>query len=129
MLKIYLAHIDYELHTKNKTYYIGDKTYHTILDEAEAEIKTKEVSAYSDEAARLYRYVGPCAVYNKGKGMVAVYEYFLDSYTIKEWVDPEVTLVATLSYKEHSCSMEKLMKLPATDVIAYFKQEGLCFQN
>jgi hypothetical protein len=129
MLKIYLAKLKCELHIKNKIKHIGEKTYYTILDESDADTKTKEFSVYSDDATQLYRYVGPCAVYNKRKGMVAVYEYFLDTYTIKEWVDPDAKLVANLSYKEHSCSMEKLMTLPATDVIAYFKQEGLCFQN
>lgn len=128
MLKIYLGCIDYELHTKNKIRYIGEKTYYTILDESDANTKTKEVSVYSDEATELYRYFGPCAVYNKRKGMVAVYEYFLDTYTIKEWSDPDAKLVVNLSYKEASCSMKKLMELSAKDVIAYLKQEGLNLQ-
>ena len=124
MLKIYLCTLDCELHTKNKKISIGKYTYYNIENECNAITKTTEFSAYSDDAMKIYNHVGVCIIHNKRKGKVVTYDYYGDVYCLKEWIEPDAKLVASLSYKEQSCSMERLMKLPATDVIAYLKQEG-----
>lgn len=126
MLKIYLCTVHYELHSGDKKCQLGTWDYFVIADENHVSTHTKMWSAYSEDAAKVYG--GGCHIYEKKKGRTARYTLlsdFMRDATLKEWEEPNAQLVAHISYKERACSMKHLMTLPATDVIAYLKQEGL----
>lgn len=121
MLKIYLATIIYELQTTDKKELLDTHEYFVIKEEKDAVPSTKEFGAYSTDAAKIY--INGCDIYEKKKGRKAVYSSWPGDVWINEWSEPDAKLIAHICYKEKSCSMAQLMKLPATDVIAYFKQE------
>lgn len=123
MLKIYLRSTEYELHDKNKVIDIGSSCNHVIKEEAEAVSKTTELGAYTDEAMKTYRWASGVA--QKKRGRVACYGIFFDEVYLREWKSPDAKLVVHDTYEETTCSVRDLMFLPAPDVIAYLKQEGL----
>ena len=123
MLKIYLRTTEYELVTpKHSTELITSHDY-VIRDESFATDKTFELDAYTPEAQHNYDFI--CEMKQTKKGVKA--NYWHDGYytCVKQWKEPEAKLVLHCSYEETSCSMKRLMQLPAPDVIAYIKQEGL----
>lgn len=123
MLKIYLCTVEYSLLNGDHDEHLSTHTGFVIRDECEAVTKTEEWNAYTKEAMRAYNH--SCEWKQTRKGMKTIYWTWDGPICIKEWRAPDVKLVANVSYKESSCSMAELMKLPATDVIAYLKQEGL----
>lgn len=123
MLKIYLRTTEYELITqKHSTKLITSHDY-VIRDESFATDKTIEFGAYTRDAQKNYDFI--CEMRKTKKGVKAIYWY--DGYftRVKQWKDPDATLLLHCSYEEVWCSMQRLMQLPAPDVIAYLKQEGL----
>ena len=125
MLKIYLCTVSYELKTSDCIEHISSKEYYVIKNEQDAVTKTIELSAYSQEAEKIYN--GTCELHKKKKGCLAMYFTWDRTFYVKEWIEPDAKLIVSRSFKEESCSMKHLMTLPATDVIEYFKQEGLNF--
>ena len=125
MLKIYLCHTEYEIHSGDQIKYLCGNSHYVIRDESVAVAKTVEWGAYTEEAKDAYDF--SCDLRMTRKGMKASYWTWDDYVTIKEWLAPDAKLVAHVSYEEKSCSAGYLLKLPVTDVIAYLKQEGLSF--
>ena len=125
MLKIYLCHTEYELHNKDQKKYLCSNSHYVIRDESVAVAKTVEWGAYTEEAKDAYDYT--CELRQTKKGIKAMYWNWDGGVYAKEWLAPDAKLVAYVSYEEKSCSAGHLLKLPATDVIAYLKQEGLNF--
>lgn len=123
MLKIYLCTVEYELHKGGSVIHLSTWSDYVIRDEENAYSKTKEFGAYTEEAQQAYCHT--CELTQTKKGIKAYYWTWDRSIYAEEWIAPDAKLVAHASYKETSCSMERLMKLPAPDVIAYLKQEGL----
>jgi hypothetical protein len=123
MLKIYFTTITYELVAGDKKESLDSYQYYTIEEEQDAVSTTREFSAYSEEAAKVY--LNGCDIYEKKKGRRAVYRGWPSDIWVSEWLEPDAKLIVCCSYKEKSCSMHELMKLDANDVIAYLKQEGL----
>lgn len=124
MLKIYLCTLHYDLQTSKETEYLGSHSSYVIKDESTVANKTKEFSVYSEEASEVYYKQYTIKQKRRGK-VVKCYVNYDSAYCLKEWKEPDAKLVARLTYEEQSCSMKHLMTLPATDVIAYLKQEGL----
>lgn len=127
MLKIYLCTIEYYLQNENQTKYLCSNSDYIIRDESAAIPKTKEWGAYTDDAKEAYSY--SCDLHKTKKGIKAMYWTWENEICVKEWLAPNAKLVAKLSFKEKSCSAGHLLKLPATEVIAYLKQEGMYFQT
>ena len=123
MLKIYLCELKYELQDENRIIHLSTNTHYEIADEVAAVPKTIEFGAYTEEAANVY--VHSCELRETKKGIKAEYWTWEGTVYAKEWIAPNVKLVVHIAYKESSCSMKRLMELPAPDVIAYLKQEGL----
>ena len=123
MLKIYLRTIKYEIHNDGKTVKLNDNCCYVIRDEEVAVSKTIELGAYTDEAHRVYVYSSD--VKQKKKGKQAYYCGWPCEVYLKEWEAPDAKLVLNVTYKKDDCSMKELMTLPASDVVAYLKQEGL----
>lgn len=123
MLKIYLRTTEYELCTKNCTIDLIISHDYVIRDESFATDKTFELDAYTDKAQLNYDFI--CEMRQTKKGVKA--KYWHDGYytCIRQWKEPEAKLVLHCSYDEAWCSMRRLMELPAPDVIAYLKQEGI----
>lgn len=121
MLKIYLCTVEYYLQNE----YLSTDYSYVIRDEAVAVEKTKEWSAYTEEARSAYNRI--CEWKQTKKGIKTIYWTWDGPVYAKQWVDPGAKLIAYITYQETSCSMKKLMELPATDVIAYLKQEGMSF--
>jgi hypothetical protein len=129
MLKIYLCTVEYSLQYGNQEEYLSTDTSFVIRDEAEAVEKTKEWGAYTAEARSAYNHI--CEWKQTKKGIKAIYNtsWYDDDVCVKEWLAPNAKLIANISYQEASCTAGHLLKLPATDVIAYLKQEGMSFQT
>jgi hypothetical protein len=123
MLKIYRATIVYELETKKQKALLDSHSYFIIKEEKNVVSTYQEFGAYSEEAAKAY--LNGCDIYEKRKGRRALYMSWPSEVWVNEWSEPDAKLIVRATYKETSCSMQQLMKLPATDVIAYLKQEGL----
>ena len=123
MLKIYLCTVKYHLQDKDKDIYLSTDTRYIIRDEADAVTKTKEWSAYTKEARSAYNHT--CEWKETKRGIKTYYWTWDGPFCVKQWIAPEAKLVAHITYEETSCSMRHLMELPAPDVIAYLKQEGL----
>lgn len=123
MLKIYLCTVEYELHNKDRVIRLSTWSDYVIRDEESASPKTKEFGACTEEARQTYCHT--CELTQTKKGVKAYYWTWDRSVYVKDWIAPDAKLVAHFSYEEKPCSMERLMKLPAPDVIAYLKQEGL----
>lgn len=123
MLKIYLRTTKYELHTEKHSIDLITSHDYVIRDESFATDKTFELDAYSDKAQHNYDFI--CEMRQTKKGVKA--NYWHDGYytCVKQWKEPEAKLILHCSYDEASCSMKRLMNLPAPDVIAYIKQEGI----
>ena len=123
MLKIYLRTTEYELLTsKHSTKLITSRDY-VIRDESVATDRTIELGAYTREAQANYDFI--CEMHQTKKGVKAIYWHDGTFTRAKQWKDPGATLLLHCSYEEAWCSMKRLMQLPAPDVIAYIKQEGL----
>ena len=125
MLKIYLCTVEYYLQAGDKIKYLSSDSSYVIRDESEAVEKTKEWGAYTEEAINAYNH--HCEWKQTKKGMKVIYWNWNYDICVKEWLAPNAKLVAHITYKESSCTAGHLLKLPATDVIAYLKQEGLSF--
>ena len=123
MLKIYLCNIEYELHNNGRIINLSTDSQYAIIDEESAIPRTVEFGAYTEDAVNAYSH--SCELQKTRKGIKAFYWTWDCPVYAKEWVAPDAKLVVNISYKEEPCSMKRLMELPATDVIAYFKQEGL----
>ena len=123
MLKIYLMKLKYELHTKDTTIDLSTSSGYVIQDEAKAINDTIELGAYTKEASDMYNY--EVGLRQTKKGIRASYWTCDSMFYLKQWIVPDAKLVVHLVYEEASCSMRKLMELPAQDVIAYLKQEGM----
>ena len=123
MLKIYLCTAEYYLHNVDQTIYLISDSNYVIRNEADAVTKIKEWSAYTEEAKKAYKY--SCRLHQTKKGIKAMYWNWDGGVSAKEWIAPNAKLVANITYEEAACSMKRLMELPAPDVIAYLKQEGL----
>ena len=124
MLKIYLKTISHEIHNDGAEYKVRHSSFYTIEDDAVAHAYTKEHSLYDDNITHVLSYYQS---YDRKRGRVAwVYgdDYYLK---FKQWKAPNAKLIEHVSYKDHSCSMNALCRLPADKVIAYLKQEGLNF--
>jgi hypothetical protein len=123
MLKIYLRTTQYELHTGKHTIDLITSRDYVIRDESFATDKTFELGAYTSKAYYNYDFI--CEMCETKKGIKA--KYWHDGYytCVKQWKEPDAKLVMRCSYDEASCSMKRLMELPASDVIAYLKQEGI----
>jgi hypothetical protein len=123
MLKIYLRTTQYELHTKKHITELISSRHYVIRDESFAVDKTFELGAYTTTAQHEYDFI--CDMHQTKKGIKAKY-WHDDYYTcVKQWKEPDAKLVLYCSYEETSCSMKRIMELPAPDVIAYLKQEGI----
>lgn len=125
MLKIYLRTVEYEIHNEDKIGYLFSNSDYVIRDEEDAYSRTTDFDAYTVEAQE--HYIGRCDITQKRKGKTALYVSWDRSIYLQQWKAPNAKLVARLHYKEKPCSMKQLLTLPATDVIAYLKQEGLNF--
>lgn len=125
MLKIYLCTVEYYLCNKDHVKYLCSDSNYVIRDEAVAVSKTKEWGAYTEAAKEAYYY--DCDFHKTKKGIKAMYWNWDGGVYAKEWLAPNAKLVVHITYEEKSCSAGHLLKLPATDVIAYLKQEGLNF--
>lgn len=122
MLKIYLKTIINEIHSDGVEYDISHDSFYTIEDENCAESFTREYKLYSDEIQNAYTALD---IYEKKRGRI-VYASGDDCFLkFKEWKEPNAKLVQYVRYKECSCSMSQLFRLPADKVIAYLKQEGI----
>lgn len=123
MLKIYKRTIEYELHNEGCVKELNRDTEYVIRDEKNATPKTIEFGAYTDKAHEAY--IFSSELKQKKKGKLSYFYGWPSEFYLREWKAPNAKLVMHISYKESSCSMKYLMTLPATDVIAYLKQEGL----
>lgn len=123
MLKIYLCTIKYEIHNENKVKELATDSDYVIINEDEAVPETIELGAYTVEAQKKYVYASDLR--KKKKGMFAYFYGWPYEIYLREWDAPNAKLVIHLSYEEAWCSMKRLMELPANDVIAYLKQEGM----
>lgn len=123
MLKIYLCTVKYEIHNGDQKKYLESNADYVIRDESVTVDKVVEFGAYTEEAKNAYDY--SCKLQNTKRGMKASYWTWNDYVSVKEWVAPDAKLVAHVFYKEKACTAGHLLKLPAPDVIAYLKQEGL----
>ena len=123
MLKIYLRTTEYELVTPNHSTELITSRDYVIRDESFATDRIIEFDAYTREAQKNYDFI--CEMRQTKKGVKALYWH--DGYftCVKQWKEPNTQLVLHCSYEEAVCSMKRLMQLPAPDVIAYLKQEGL----
>lgn len=123
MLKIYLRTTQYELYTGKYTIDLITSRDYVIRDESFAVDKTFELGAYTSKAQFNYDFI--CEMRQTKKGVKA--KYWHDGYytCVKQWKEPDAKLVLHCSYEEAWCSMKHLMDLPADDVIAYLKQEGI----
>lgn len=123
MLKIYLRTTQYELHTRKYSIDLITSRDYVIRDESFATDKTFELDAYTSKAQSNYDFI--CEMRKTKKGVKA--KYWHDGYytCVKQWKEPDAKLILHCSYDEAWCSMSRLMELPAPDVIAYLKQEGL----
>ena len=123
MLKIYLRTTQYELHTGKHAVDLITSRHYVIRDESSAVDKTIELGAYTDKAWHNYDFI--CEMRQTRKGVKV--NYWHDGYytCVKQWKEPEAKLILHCSYEETTCSMKRLMELPAPDVIAYLKQEGI----
>ena len=123
MLKIYLRTTEYELHMSKHIIKLITSRDYVIRDESFAVDKTFELGAYTDRAKTNYDFI--CDMRRTKKGIKATY-WADGGYTcVRQWKEPEAKLILHCSYEPYSCSMKRLMELPAPDVIAYLKQEGL----
>lgn len=123
MLKIYLRTIKYEIHNEDRIAKLNTYSCYAIRDEEIAFSKTIELGAYTDEAQRAYAYSSDLT--QKKKGKLAYYCGWPSSVYLRQWKAPDAKLVMHLTYEEDDCSVKELMTLPAPDVIAYLKQEGM----
>ena len=121
MLKIYLMKHKYELHGKNRIIKLSTSSNYVIRDEEKAVNGTMEFDAYTEEADDMYNY--EVKLSQTKKGMRASYWTWDSIVYARQWIEPDAKLVIHIDYEETSCSMRKLMELPAIDVIAYLKQE------
>lgn len=123
MLKIYKRTIKYELHNEGCVKELNVDTEYVIRDEKSVAPKTAEFGAYTEKAHEAYIFCSELK--QKKKGKLSYFYGWPSEFYLREWDAPNAKLVMHVSYKESSCSMRRLMELPATDVIAYLKQEGL----
>lgn len=121
MLKIYLQTVEYEVHNENQIIKLSSDRDYVIRDEDVAVPKTIELGVYTNEAHKAYAHSSN--VVQKKKGKLAYFYGWPYEVYFKEWVAPDAKLVLRITYNEGNCSMKELMNLPATDVIAYLKQE------
>ena len=121
MLKIYLMRLKYELHGKNRIIKLSTSSNYVIRDEEKTVNGIMEFDAYTEEASDMYNY--EVKLTQTKKGMRASYWTWDSIVYARQWIEPYAKLVVHIDYEETSCSMRKLMELPATDVIAYLKQE------
>lgn len=122
MLKIYRKTIINEIYSDGVEYDISHDSFYTIEDEDYANSSVREYKLYGDEIQNAY---GTIDIFDKKRGRV-VYVYGDDCLLrFKQWKEPNAKLVQYVRYKECSCSMNQLFRLPADKVIAYLKQEGV----
>ena len=122
MLKIYRKTIINEIHSNGVEYDISHDSFYTIEDEDYAKSYVREYKLYGDEIQNAYSALD---IFDKKRGRV-VYVYGDDCLLrFKQWKEPNAKLVQYIHYKEHSCSMNELFRLPADKVIAYLKQEDV----
>ena len=121
MLKIYLVRMKYELHGKNKIMKLSTSSHYAIKEESDAIDDTIAFDAYTEDASDMYNY--EVKLSQTRKGMMASYWTWDSMVYTRQWIEPDAKLVIHIDYDEVSCSMRKLMELPAIDVIAYLKQE------
>lgn len=119
MLKIYLKKIDRIINDGPMTYGVDMIRQYVIADEANAKSYSREYNIYSDRISH------NCCYYETRRGSV-VTVYGRDCFLkFKSWKHPGIKLIEIVEYVERPCSMKELMHLPAPDVIAYLKQEGI----
>lgn len=123
MLKIYWRHTKYELHNNDNVISLHRPCRLVIMDENDAVAGSIEFGAYTEDAEKAY--YPDCELQKKNKGIRAIYWTYDGPVHVKQWIAPNAKLIVHRSYSETSCSMKSLMDLPAPDVIAYLKQEGL----
>jgi hypothetical protein len=122
MLKIYLKTVKHEIHNDGEKYKVNHRSFYVIEDEATAKSAINECSLYHDE---LHNVINFFDGYNTNRGRV-IYVYGDDCrLKFKQWKEPNAKIVEYASYREHACSMDRLCRLPADQVIAYLKQEGI----
>lgn len=124
MLKIYLKTIHHEIHSDGVEYKVKCRSFYTIEDDSVAQPHTRECSLYHDE---LYQIASYCDHFDRKRGRAVLVCGDDDFLTFKQWKEPNAKLIERVSYREHSCSMNELFRLPADKVIAYLKQEGVNF--
>lgn len=120
MFKIYLKTIKYQI----KDAEIDHHTFFVIEDEEKVKAWQKEINIYSDELPKAYHNV---YITQKKKGKKVTFDPYWNSITYKEWKEPDVKLIISISYEESMCSMKQLLKLDADKVISYLKQEEINF--
>ena len=123
MLKIYRCRNEFKLFDGKRTIKLKTSSHTVIKDEAAAVDCVTEIGAYTNDAEKAY--FPDCYLHQKRKGIQAEYWHYDGCVVAKEWLSPNVKLIRHSTYTEYSCSMTDLMKLPAQDVIAYLKQEGI----
>lgn len=123
MLKIYLRTLKYKIHNDGKIVKLNSHSHYVVRDEEVAVSKTVELGAYTDKAHKAYVYTSD--VKQKKKGKQAYYCGWPCDVCLKEWKAPDAKLILHVTYEENDCSMKELITLPASDVIAYLKQEGM----
>lgn len=119
MLKIYLKTVK---HMIDGEYTIHHSSRYVIEDESVAKTSTTEIGLYDNSITNIgYWYMkSDCK-----KGVKILVDTSDGLMTFKQWKNPDAKLVATITYKEQSCSMNRLFDLDADKVIAYLKQEGV----
>lgn len=125
MLKIYHWHNEYELQNGKCSIRLSSLDGLCIKDESEAVDQTQEFNAYTKEASKAYCSNVEFKYKHRHKGIRALYWTYDGPVYIKQWIAPNAKLIVHSSYEEVFCSMKQLMDLPAPEVIAYLKQEGM----
>ena len=123
MLKIYTRHNQYELCGGTRSIELSSLNKLCIMEESEAVDKTTEYDAYTMDAVRAYDL--NATLKQKAKGTKALYWTYEGIVYAKQWKVPDAKLIVHSTYEESWCSLKRLMDLPASDVIAYLKQEGI----
>lgn len=123
MLKIYLRTLKYEIHNEDKVVELNTHSHYVIRNENDAVPEVIEFGAYTDEAHAKYIYDSYVKQTRNGKRSY-FYGWPREVY-LREWDAPNAKLVIHIAHKDKSCTMKELMDLPADEVIAYLKQEGM----
>lgn len=122
MLKIYYKRTLYFIRDGDMIYDVDFRGRHVIEDEEVAKNYDREYNIYSDNINSICN----CCGYYEGKRGAVVTVYGHDCFLkFKSWKHPNVKLIEVVEYADCVCSMRELSYLPADQVIAYLKQEGL----